>query len=556
MTPTAWLFLLCISVLGRNPQASSTSPTAQIGKTLAIGTTGPDTVEFFGGIPFAQPPIGNLRFRAPVPRTTLDGSTFNATTWGASCPQGANNPGVSGLVLSEDCLNLNIFRPAGTKPDAKLPVMVWIYGGDFRFGAGAMYNASTVVNYSVARGSPIIYVNFNYRLAALGFPTGLEAGTKHALNLGLRDQIAALSWVRTNIHAFGGHSEKVTLFGESAGAMSIADLFLNSGLEKYIRGAIFESGTMGSNRLLLPSDGQDLWTLFLSLIPQCANTSTTDDSFECLRNVSVDEIVSAQEAAVAGAVIGWTPVIDGPGGFIPELASKLVAEGKFSRIPFIAGTNLDEGTLFVDPSVNSTSALRTYIASQLPGIPLSEPVQLNSTIDRMLQLYPDVPALGSPFGTGNDTFELSAEWKRAAAISCDVNFAAVRRGWTQAASRYGLKTYGYLFTDPQLNSGFLGIPHASELQYVYGVPVLAFVSPASPEAFAALSPVMMDYWISFAATLDPNDGKGVERATWAQYTPPQQALIQLQADNVTMIVDDFRVEQMAFINGHSAAFGH
>jgi hypothetical protein len=210
------------------------------------------------------------------------------------------------------------------------------------------------------------------------------------------------------------------------------------------------------------------------MIPACANTSTTYTSFECLRNVPVDEIVTAHATAVATAVIGWSPTIDGPGGFIPKLPSKLMAEGHFSHIPFISGTNLDEGlllrlsvllpfnsdcvvslgTLFVDPSVATPDDLRLYIASQLPGI--TDPVQMNATIDRMMELYPDIPALGSPFGTGNETFGLSGQWKRGAAISCDVNFAGVRRGWTQAASKYGVKTYAYLFTDPQLDTGFLG----------------------------------------------------------------------------------------------------
>ncbi|KAJ7150711.1 extracellular triacylglycerol lipase precursor [Mycena filopes] len=548
MTRTLWLSLLSAAAF-----IQASSPRVQVGKTSVVGTTGPATVEFFGGLPFAQPPLGALRFHAPVPVTTLNGSTFNATNWGAGCPQGASES--PGIALSEDCLNINIFRPVGTKPDAKLPVMVWIYGGDFRVGAAASYNGSTLVDYSVTRGTPIIYVNFNYRVGALGFPTGIEAGATKALNLGLRDQIAALSWVQANIEAFGGHKDKVTLFGESAGAISIADLFLNSGLEKYIRGAIFESGTMGTNRLLFPSDGQALWTLFLSLIPACSNTSSTDTSLECLRAVPVEDIVAAQETAVAGAVIGWTPVIDGPGGFIPALPSKLVAEGKFARIPFISGTNLDEGTLFVDPSVNTTSALRTYIASQLPGIQ-SDPARLSAVTARMLALYPNIPALGSPFGTGNETFGLSAQWKRATAISCDVNFAAVRRGWTHVAAAYGVTVHAYLFTDPQLDSGFLGIPHASELSYVYGYPVVDFISPGSPEAFATLSPVVMDYWLAFAATLDPNDGKGSARAHWEPFTPARKALMRLDSREVGMIPDDFRVEAMAFINANSAAFGH
>ncbi|KAF7356201.1 Carboxylic ester hydrolase [Mycena venus] len=504
------------------------------------------------GLPFAQPPLSNLRFRSPVPVTTLNGSTFDATNWGAGCPQVLTEVSLSpsselwtrrhhptlmiaqtpSPVLSEDCLNLNIFRPAGTKAGAKLPVMVWIYGGDFRIGAAASYNGSTLVTHSITRGTPILYVNFNYRLAAL-------------------------SWIQENIESFGGDKKKVTLFGESAGAIAIADLFLNSNLEKYIRGAIFESGTMGSNRLLLPSEGQGLWTSFLSLVPACANTSTTFNSFECLRTVPVDVIVNAHATAVATTVVGWTPTIDGPGGFIPELPSKLMAKGHFSRIPFISGTNLDEGTLFVDTSVTTVDDLRVYIASQLPGInPESNPAQMNATIDRMLELYPDDPALGSPFGTGNETFGLSKEWKRGAAISCDVNFSGVRRGWTEAASKFGVKTYAYLFTDPQLDSGFLGIPHASEVSYVYGTPTITFVTPASPEAFASLSPVIMDYWISFAATLDPNDGKGTKRAHWKPFTPEYQALMQLHADNVTMIPDDFRIAPIAFINRYAPLFGH
>ncbi|KAJ6582089.1 extracellular triacylglycerol lipase precursor [Mycena capillaripes] len=544
-----WLLLLNLTGFVRDGRAQ---PTVNIGKTSVIGTTGPDTVEFFGGLPFAQAPVGNLRFRHPVPVTTLTGHTFDATNWGAGCPQvQTDSPGV---VLSEDCLNLNIFRPAGTKAHAKLPVMVWVYGGDFRFGAAPSYNGSTLVEYSAKRGSPILYVNFNYRVGSLGFPTGLEAASKKALNLGLGDSEAALIWIQENIELFGGDRKRVTLFGESAGAIAIADLFLNSNLEKYIHGAIFESGTMGTNRLLLPSDGQGLWTFFLSMIPACANTSTTDTSFDCLRNVPADDIVAAFVAAVDGAVIGWTPVIDGPGGFIPELPSKLVAEGHFSKIPFISGTNLDEGTLFVDPSVATTDDLRLYIASQLPGI--TDPAQMNATVDRMMELYPDVPALGSPFGTGNETYGLSPEWKRGAAISCDVNFAGVRRGWTEAASKHGVKTYTYLFNDPQLDSGFLGIPHASELSYVYGIPLITFVTPASNEAFNALSPIIMDYWISFASTLNPNDGKGVKRAHWQEFMPSHRLYLQLHAENVTMMPDDFRVAPIAFINDHSPYFGH
>lgn len=126
---------------------------------------------------------------------------------------------------------------------------------------------------------------------------------------------------------------------------------------------------MGTNRLLLPSDGQGLWTSFLSMIPACANTSMTFDSFECLRNVPVEEIVTAHAAAVATTVVGWTPVIDGPGGFIPDLPSKLMAQGHFSRIPFISGTNLDEGMFIrlVLLPFNHEGSLRYLVRRPISG---------------------------------------------------------------------------------------------------------------------------------------------------------------------------------------------
>ncbi|KAF9472684.1 alpha/beta-hydrolase [Pholiota conissans] len=182
------------------------APTVTIGRTTVVGTEFyPARVEFFGGIPFAQPPVGQLRLALPVLTMTINTPRFDASKFGLACLQTALPAG----QVSEDCLNLNIFRPAGTKQTADLPVMVWIYGGNFVMGASSLYNGTEIVARSVARGTPVIFASINYRLGPLGFPQGIEAGQRNITNLGLRDQLVALEWIQANIARFGGDRSKV-----------------------------------------------------------------------------------------------------------------------------------------------------------------------------------------------------------------------------------------------------------------------------------------------------------------------------------------------------------
>ncbi|KAF8868318.1 Alpha/Beta hydrolase protein [Mucidula mucida] len=160
--------------------------------------------DFFGGIPFAEPPLGELRLKAPVKKFFLDVDVLDALNFGPGCLQ----PKAT-FPISEDCLTLNIFRPSGIAANASLPVLFWTYGGSFLSGASSIYNGSAIVAQSVLRGTPIIYVNFNYRLGPLGFPQGNEADFRGELNLALKDYLAALEWVQTNIQAFGGDKSKV-----------------------------------------------------------------------------------------------------------------------------------------------------------------------------------------------------------------------------------------------------------------------------------------------------------------------------------------------------------
>ncbi|KAJ2985861.1 hypothetical protein NUW54_g10005 [Trametes sanguinea] len=179
------------------------APQVQLGNSILIGTQNTGQTEFFGGIPYAEPPTGGLRFAPPVLKTDPGVTTFDASTYGVSCPVGGQSN------LDEDCLTLNILRPLGTSAGGGLPVMMWIYGGGFQAGDASQYDGTGFAIAGINRGTPIIYVNFNYRLGALGFPQGLEATSRGALNLGLKDMLTALEWVQRNIDAFGGDPSKV-----------------------------------------------------------------------------------------------------------------------------------------------------------------------------------------------------------------------------------------------------------------------------------------------------------------------------------------------------------
>ncbi|KAJ6605909.1 extracellular triacylglycerol lipase precursor [Mycena sp. CBHHK59/15] len=524
-------------------------PTIQLGKTTLVGR---DIAfwgqEFFGGIPYARPPLGNLRLRPPVLTTSLDDNTFNATQFGLACLQ----LGLPASEISEDCLTINVLRPSGTPSSEKLPVMFWTYGGGFIAGQADIVNASALVAQSVVRGTPIVYVNFNYRLGPLGFAQGQEADNRGAVNLGLRDQIAALQWVQKNIGLFGGDPMKVTIFGESAGAIMSAILFLSADLPSLARAAIFESGSQASLPLFPPERGETDWQNFVKGVASCADEANTNMAIPCLQNAGTEEIFAGLSAAAAETTVQftWGPVLDGPGGLIPDLPSVLFARGQFAKLPFISGTNKDEGTIFTPTTINSTDELVERLTTMFT--PAVSEADLNASIAELLVLYPDDPALGSPFGTGNQTFGLSPVFKRAAAAFTDLYFLALRRFWMETATNAGVATFGYHYTEPEsVTPPYDGVAHGSDVPYVYGDP--ADQSPAS----IFLSDVIIDYWVSFATSLTPNDGHGVvPRPEWTQFTSKNKAVMQLNGTNLTMIPDDCRLEQTNFINSKPVIWRH
>ncbi|EAU89173.2 lipase I [Coprinopsis cinerea okayama7 len=530
--------------------AVAATPKVKIGRTTVVGRENATAgVDFFGGIPFAEPPVGSLRFRSPILKTRYTETTlsrqaamerrvFNRCVHDRSVVVTAslNRKKLKPLVIpladtSEDCLSINVVGPTGTRIGDKLPVLRRV-------------------------GTPVIYVNFNYRLGPFGFPQGQEgdcdsrllfhsvahrrglvAHDRRELNLGMKDVTAALEWVHANINFFGGDKNKITIFGESAGAITIGILYLNRQFEKLVRGAaltpplceIFQSGSSNSLPLCTAAERESEWQAFVRAIPSCANLATSGNTFACLQNATREEIAGNYLNSLGPNFMVdmvFSPTRDrGPGSLLPEIPSRLYSQGKFARIPYIAGTNLDEGTLFATSDGNADLEAG-IVASVSP--PLVDSTQFEQAIDGLMEQYPDVPALGSPYNTGDELFGFPSVYKRHSAIpgielevlaEGDMLFDAPRRQWMQATAQRGVKSYGYLFTHP--HPGPLGVLHAAEIPFVYGPP------PDPLAAAQSLSVAMVDYWISFTDSLDPNDGKGVQRPVWPSYTNRNQRLAYL-----------------------------
>nr|GAT48218.1 predicted protein [Mycena chlorophos] len=322
-------------------------------------------------------------------------------------------------------------------------------------------------------------------------------------------------------------------------------LFLNSPIEKFARAAIFESGSQATSALFLADRNEADWQNFVAGVGSCARLANSTSTFGCLREASTADLLTGFVASLneTTALFPWQPLIDGPGGLIPELPSVLFEKGEFAKMPFISGTNLDEGTLFLGTSLfgNTTSSVvaETEVFEGLVGEftpSFASAEALASGVSELLVLYPDIPALGSPYGTGNDTFGLAPEYKQASAIVGDISFMALRRAWMEAAASKSVPTFGYLFTEPQpQNASDLGVFHSSEVTFVFGAP------PNNATSALTISQAMINYWVSFADSLTPNDGLGVPRPTWEQWTPRNQAVIQLNGANLTMIPDTFRI---------------
>lgn len=444
-------------------------------------------LDVFRGISYAQPPVGELRLRAPRPPQPWSG-VRSATEFGPWAPQNAAGDPLTGetpATQDEDCLTLNVWTP-GSDGSGR-PVMVWIHGGGFTGGSGAsaLYGGARL-----AERGDVVVVTINYRLGILGFLAhpGLadaEAGGA-AGNWGLLDQVAALRWVGENIAAFGGDPDNVTIFGESAGGMSVTDLLAMPSAHGLFRRAIAQSG---------PPSGVSMATAEEHASKLLAEFSFTEPAQ--LRSLPVDALLSAQGTVLtsrAGGGLILVPVVDGAS--MPIAPLQAFSDGSAARVPFMVGTNRDEAKLFMvqDPKNRDPDddlvLRRVDRGLAFAGIELSPA--------RLLDAYRNARA---DRGDPTDPRDL---WS---AIESDRMFRIGSLRAASAQARWQPETYCYLFTwESPAMGGALGACHAIEIPFVLGnldVPGMDRFAGSGPEA-VALSEQMMDAWIGFARSGNPS----------------------------------------------------
>jgi acetylcholinesterase len=312
------------------------------------------------------------------------------------------------------------------------------------------YNLSYVVQQSVLNNKPVIGISINYRMAAFGFIYSQEIAATGNQNLGLRDQRTALQWVNSHIASFGGDPCKVTIWGESAGAYSVGDHInaydgANDGL---FSAAILESG----NAVGPPLNGTDWYQHMYDNLTLSVGCSNATDTLRCLRDVPFEKI-----APYGSQGLEWFHVLDG--SLIPRPAQESLTQGRFAKVPLILGTNTDEG-FGIDGVNTDEQAVQQLLAAKRWNINESQ-------ARRLLELYPDDPALGEPYGWGNRTWpENGLQYKRYQSIATDLTMYAPRRLLAEKMSEAGQMVYSYRWDAPKFNNtpGTIGVNHFSEVR--------------------------------------------------------------------------------------------
>jgi para-nitrobenzyl esterase len=471
-----------------------------------------DGVASFKGIPFAAPPVGDLRWRPPQPAAKWTG-VRQAADFGANCMQGRFGPPPApgappAPVPSEDCLFLNIWGPASATPTAKLPVMVWIHGGGFMGGSGS-FPMTSGVRFA---GHGVVLVSLNYRLGRFGFfafpALSRERPDETKGNYAYMDQIAALQWVKRNIAAFGGDPNNVTIFGFSAGGVSVHSLLASPMARGLFHKAIAESGGSRDSVLTarpLSKDGVDpnypvsAETIGTQFARSMGIEGTDQAALASLRALSAEQVLRGASAP-AGATappIETTPILDGK--LITETAETAYKARRQPRIPLLLGSNS------ADTAGNRVKAATKEELFARFG---QWSAQAKAAYD------PDGSAdLATLIARANDDFG-QAEPARFAANAFAANGSPVylyRFSYVQTAMREQMRA---------------GAPHGGEIGYVFGTLTARPGTTLSPEDLA-VARLAQSYWVNFARTGDPN---GAGLPAWPRHDPAKDLIFEFRPD--------------------------
>jgi para-nitrobenzyl esterase len=452
-------------------------------------------VRAYLGIPYALPPVDELRWRAPRALVGRWESRRTADRFGPSCMQGPNTPfgpwTTEFLLLgpvSENCLFLNVWTAART--GERRPVLVYVYGGGFSSGSGdvPVYDGAPLAE------KGLVVVNMNYRVGALGFLAHpeLTAESGGSGNYGLLDQVAALEWVRENIAAFGGDPARVTVAGQSAGAMSVYLLTASPMAKGLFHRAVIESGPGGLAAMGIPT-GSGVARPRADAEADGVRYATSLGA----RNLAALRRLPASRFVGGGAGIRFGPIVDGR--FLTENPAETFAGGRQNDVPTITGLNADEGSASPTYGRMTAEAFRQQVTERW-----------GERASRFLAVY--------PAATDADARRAQIESGR------DAGVAGVQRLLIERAATARTPAYAYYFDRviPWPERPEFGAFHTSEVPYVFGT--LDKLKRPWTDVDRRLSQTVMGYWINFAATGDPN-GDGLPR--WPGFTPQQPVLLRL-----------------------------
>jgi para-nitrobenzyl esterase len=480
----------------------------------------------FLGIPYAQPPIGSLRWKAPVKNASWT-TTRDATQFGGRCAQPASTNTGAGTD-NEDCLYLNVWTPEPA-PNKPLPVMFWIHGGGNQNGSTS--DLVPIVGQRVfydgqsfAANHEVVFVSVNYRLGVFGYlaHSALRDEGSPSGNHGLLDQRLALEWVRDNIAAFGGDPGNVTIFGESAGARNVCFQVVSPDSRGLFHRAISQSGDC-TGRIPLRNDAEVQGNAYAEAVG-CGGATGV---LTCLRDKPASELMIPEEldgaapapvpggSAYSGGIPRWEfrPVVDGE--VIPKMPRDLFAEAAIAKIPYLMGTNTEEGAL-----------------SHLSAPPASTEADYLLALERRFGEFSTRVAAAYPV---SDFASPNAALIR---VSTDSRYACAVQDFAQRAAAANLDVYAYNFDLGYAIPGLetLGPAHGAELTFVFS----SLAPEQWPAGAKATSDLMQGYWSRFARTGDPN---GDPAPQWPKFDAARGNRLNLDMD--PNVVENFRSEQCA-----------
>lgn len=517
------LAVVIVSFISRPVNAATSDPSIVQTQQGTVQGTVTSTFRSFLGIPYAAPPVGNLRWKPPQAPASRSG-VLEATKAGSPCPQAATPFGQAST--NENCLFLNVFTPNPVRSNT--PVMVWIHGGAFVAGEGSDYDPSTTL---VSQG--VIVVTINYRLGAFGFlalpSLSAEDSNGSSGNYGLEDQQFALQWVHNNIQAFGGNPNNVTIFGESAGGFSVCANIASPDATGLFQRAITESGPCTFPFPTLASVESTDATLAANL--GCSQQVAAQQT-ACLRALTTQQILAAQPTGFnvsgnSGSILPFSPNIDG--SVLPQSVTNALLSGKFNHVPVLEGTNQTEGRLFI--------ALGFDLSANGPLTAAQYPVAVQALVGAQI-----APAVLKEYPLSN----FSSPDVALSAIFGDAGFSCTARAADQlfAAS---VPTFAYEFNDTNAPMLFLppvsfpyGATHTDEIQYLFQIDGLASRLNANQ---TQLSQQMISYWAQFAKNGNPNS---TQTPNWADYNS--------FTDNFQSLVPPSSTVELGFSNEHNCGF--